>query len=222
MALILHLETATPVCSVALGNDGRTIALMESSQPNSHGAQLTTLIEKAMQQADVSMKDIAAVAVSQGPGSYTGLRIGISAAKGLAYALGIPLIAIDTLWALAHSVICQMPSKQGLYCPMIDSKKMEVYAALYDCDSRCIEAPGIKTVEKDLFSYYLNEQTIYFFGNGMHKLQSVIRHTRAKFVQEIYCSAQNMVAQAHRLYESKQFREIAYFEPFYIKPFGHK
>jgi tRNA threonylcarbamoyladenosine biosynthesis protein TsaB len=224
MALILNLETATTVCSVSLGKDGQLLAFKELNGDYSHSENLTLFIEEVLQQAHVKLADIDAVAVSKGPGSYTGLRIGVSTAKGLCYSLNKPLIAINTLQHLSSSVSKNPKSNilnsKSLFCPMLDARRMEVYCAVYDLDNKEIKATAAEIIDENSFLDLLKENTIYFFGDGAEKCKSILSHTKnAIFIDNIFPSAKDMISLSEQAFINKQFEDVAYFEPFYLKDF---
>lgn len=224
MALILSLETATTVCSVALAKDGELLALKEINGDYSHAENLTLFIEDVLQQANHNINDVDAIAVSKGPGSYTGLRIGVSTAKGLCYALEKPLIAINTLQHMAFAITNGLshftPSPKTLYCPMIDARRMEVYCALYDENNNCVMPTAALIIEEHSFDKYLKDWVICFFGDGMEKCKDTLyKGSKTKFVIDQVPSAQNMILLAEQAYINKRFEDVAYFEPFYLKDF---
>lgn len=220
MGLVLSLETATHVCSVSLAKDGEVVASRESQEEKSHASQLTVFIQKVLQAYGVKPAELDAVAVSKGPGSYTGLRIGVSTAKGLCYGADIPLIAIDTLQAMASGLMKQedLPDEAVLF-PMIDARRMEVYAAAYSSVLEQIRAIGADIVEADTYKEWLDKAPVYFFGTGADKLTSVINHENARFVKAFLPSACFMAELADEALLQKRFEDVAYFEPFYLKEF---
>jgi tRNA threonylcarbamoyladenosine biosynthesis protein TsaB len=218
MALILQLETATTSCSVALALNGEVLSLKQLNERNAHASHLTQLIEAVLAEAGKTMQDLQAVAVSMGPGSYTGLRIGVSTAKGLCYALDIPLIAVNTLEAMAQRLA--EPPSNSLYCPMIDARRMEVYCAIYDSSGKEVLPVGARIIDAASFSDYLSSSKVVFFGDGAMKCQDVlIQAKKAVFVADFVNSAQDLTALAWRKYVDKAFEDVAYFEPFYLKDF---
>ncbi|RZK50194.1 MAG: tRNA (adenosine(37)-N6)-threonylcarbamoyltransferase complex dimerization subunit type 1 TsaB [Pedobacter sp.] len=219
MAKILQIESATSVCSVALAMDGLTLELEELDAPNVHASMLTVFIDKIMQKAGWAYTDLDAIAVSQGPGSYTGLRIGVSTAKGLAFALDIPLIAIDTLKLMAHGFKQANKLATGLICPMIDARRMEVFTTLYDQDLSQIQEVSAMIIDETSFDVFLAIQPIYFIGTGAHKCARHILHDSAHFVSGNFNSAANMSLLAYEAFQLKEFVDVAYFEPFYLKDF---
>ena len=224
--LILCLETATKVCSVALGQNGKLLALKESAEEKfSHAENLTLYIEEVCKQVKVSLKDIDAVAVSKGPGSFTGLRIGVSAAKGLCYALNKPLIAINSLESMAVGCIELLTSNfkpLPFFCPMIDAKRMEVYCAVYDGKLKEIKKTSAEIIEENSFVDLLKANKIIFFGDGAEKCKSKITHQNAVFENKFSPSAQFMIPIAEKFFLENKFEDVAYFEPFYLKDFVGK
>ncbi|MBK7873510.1 MAG: tRNA (adenosine(37)-N6)-threonylcarbamoyltransferase complex dimerization subunit type 1 TsaB [Saprospiraceae bacterium] len=217
MPLILQIETATDVCSICISQNEELIALQEITQFSDHASKITLLIEACLQQANLTLKDLDAVAVSQGPGSYTALRIGVSTAKGICYALNKPLIAVDTLQALALATF-QTEQKDALYCPMIDARRMEVYCAIFDQDSQLIkEATALKIEETTFDNYFTKGQNIVFSGNGAEKCKAILTSEFAHF-SPIVCSAKHLIPLAFQAFQNEHFADLAYFEPFYLKP----
>ena len=217
MALILGIETATRNCSVALFKDGIVIAEKEHiSDDYIHAEQLTLFIQQVIESANVTLKNVEAVALSKGPGSYTGLRIGTSSAKGLCYALDIPLIAISTLKAMAFAMAKN--EKSAIYCPMIDARRMEVFSALYDVDNKQVRGVQADVLDENTYTEFLADETI-FFGDGSLKCQEIINHKNAKFIEGINPSAKNLGILANTKFENKDFENVAYFEPYYLKDF---
>ncbi len=229
MPSILHIETTTKACSVGLSHSRQLIALHESvNLEYSHSSSLTVFMEKVMREAGKKPSEIDAVAVSHGPGSYTGLRIGVSAAKGFCYALDIPLIAIDTMKALTKTAILKLTGREGLvslaaleavFCPMVDARRMEVYYALYRHDLLSMQDTRAEVISEDTFSTLLEDYKIIFFGDGAEKCRSVIKSCNAMFLDDVWPSASGMAEEAERHYEQGNFVDLAYFEPFYLKDF---
>lgn len=215
MAYILQLETATKNCSVAISKDGTTIAFREfADQGYSHAEKLHLFIEEVLTDSNIHFKDLNAVAVSQGPGSYTGLRIGVSSAKGLCYALEIPLIAVDTLGLLAR----QMKISEGVIIPMIDARRMECYTAIYGPSYEQIRGVEAEIIEVN--SFVAISEKIFLIGDGAAKCQSVLTDPKFNFKPEIvYPSAKEMSPVAYEKYLAQDFSDVAYFEPFYLKDF---
>ena len=217
MALILCIETATRSCSVALARDGNLLHFKEEiSEKYSHSEQLTSLVESLLKERVIAFSDLDAIAVSKGPGSYTGLRIGVSTAKGLCYALEKPLIGISTLEAMASGMEKQYPNK--VYCPMIDARRMEVYTAFFQAEKQLTDIEA-HIVETDSFSKILAEDEVLFFGDGADKCQGLITNANATFITDVYPSAKDMVAVAEKAFVQQQFENVAYFEPYYLKHF---
>jgi len=225
MPLILHIETATNVCSVALAGDGQLLSLRESTIRNSHAAVITRLIDEVMQSSNRELNALDAIAVSKGPGSYTGLRIGVATAKGLCYALDKPLIAIPTLQAMAFGIqkskVKNQKSKfEVLFCPMIDARRMEVYYALYDINGKEMRDTRAEIIHEDSFSDLLADHTILFGGDGSRKCREVLKSKEnAVFIDDFEASAQFMISLAKEKFERQEFEDLAYFEPFYLKDF---
>ncbi len=219
MAKILQLETATQTCSVALAENGTTLALKELTQPNIHAGMLTLFIDEVMRTAGMGYADLDAVAVSMGPGSYTGLRIGVSTAKGLCYALEKPLIGVDTLQMMAAGFILENDGFDGLVCPMIDARRMEVFTAIFDHSLRKIGNTAAVIVDASSFSHLSAAQRMAFIGDGAAKCAAVLEGPHAFFPGGNYNSARHMSQLAYRQFETGQFEDVAYFEPFYLKDF---
>ncbi|WP_316815378.1 tRNA (adenosine(37)-N6)-threonylcarbamoyltransferase complex dimerization subunit type 1 TsaB [Pedobacter nyackensis] len=219
MATILQLETATQVCSAAISVNGETVALKEQMASNIHAGSLTLFIKEAMDMANLKFADLDAVAVSKGPGSYTGLRIGVSTAKGLCFAMDKPLIAIDTLQMMAGGFLSQQKGYNGLTCAMIDARRMEVFTAVFDSGLNYAGATEAKIVDEHSFAAELASGTVTFVGDGALKCAAVIQHPNAVFSELNFNSAANMSALAFKAFNNSQFEDVAYFEPFYLKDF---
>lgn len=220
--MILNIETSAEVCSIALSKDGKLIDKRESYEPNSHSRLLTIFIEDLFKTNKIDFKDLKAIAVSEGPGSYTGLRIGVSTAKGLAYSLGIPLIAIDTLQIMSQGVLSSgldIENLNPVLCPMIDARRMEVYTAFYDIELNKISETTNLIIDKYSFQTPLQYRPIVFFGNGAEKCKKVITHPNAIFIDNINALAKNMISLSYEKFKNNNFVDVAYFEPFYLKPF---
>lgn len=216
MAIILNLETATDVGSVCISKGEKILAYRNSRTPFSHAKETTLMIEACLKEAAIEMKDIDAVAISSGPGSYTSLRIGTSIAKGICYALDKPLIAISTLKSLA--VAASKKEKGDLYTPMIDARRMEVYTAFYDKAMKELTPMHPLILDEKTFSKELKAQkTIVFAGNGAAKVQKIIDSPQLVFT-EINCDASHLVSLAYEAFQTAAFADIAYFEPDYLKP----
>lgn len=219
MACILHIETSTTVCSVALSVNGDIVLEKVSYDGPSHAALLGIYIEEAITFLRGREYSLDAVAISGGPGSYTGLRIGTSMAKGLCLGFNIPLIVIPTLDILASKVILQTDDSQSLYCAMLDARRMEVYAAIYRVDLSIVRETRADIVIPEIYDAYLNNDTVYFFGNGAAKCKEIISSPRAIFVDDVFPLAEDMAVLAEKYYHEQQFEDVAYFEPYYLKEF---
>lgn len=222
MALILHIETATDTCSVAISQDSELLHKIERSERNIHASALTVFIEELLVFVQKDFKDLNAIAVSMGPGSYTGLRIGVSTAKGLCYALDIPLIAVNTLHAMASGFINRYFSvnAQTVFCPMIDARRMEVYAAIFNHEIKPLEDTAAVIVDENSFINYLNNYKVYFFGDGASKCEDILgQHLNARIIDDFKNSASDLVFIAHEKFNNQEFEDVAYFEPFYLKDF---
>ena len=220
MALLLHLETATTVCSVALSLDSKLLALEEVNAGYAHAENLVSFCETVLKKSGYTFSDLSAVAVSKGPGSYTGLRIGVSTAKGFCYALAIPLISVTTLQHLAAQLSVQNKASLNLFCPMIDARRMEVYCAIYDSDNKEIKETAAEIITENSFSEILKNRKLIFFGDGAEKCKAVLQpNSNAVFLDAVFPSAKNMIALAYAKFKNKEFEDTAYFEPFYLKDF---
>jgi tRNA threonylcarbamoyladenosine biosynthesis protein TsaB len=216
LAIILSIETATTNCSVSLSKEGETFALIEDYNNNySHAERLHVFIEKILKDNNVYKSELSAIAVSKGPGSYTGLRIGVSAAKGLCFALDIPLISIPTLESLTH----QVSTESGFIIPMLDARRMEVYSAVFDSKYNIIRTTEAEILTPDIYNNYLNQAQVYFIGNGVEKLKTIIENPKAVFIENKLPSANEMGALAHAKYKISDTEDVAYFEPYYLKDF---
>ncbi len=216
---ILNIETSTNVCSVALSVDGKCTFSKVNADGMNHATMLSPFIDEALQYLDSGKLD--AVAVSGGPGSYTGLRIGVSTAKGLSYGLEIPLIAISTLeiMSLMAKNKINSPAENSLFCAMIDARRMEVYSAFYKLDGEIIRNISADIIDENSYSDLLNKQPIYFFGNGATKCKSTLTHANANFIEDIIPLAENMIVLSENAFTEKKFVDVAYYEPFYLKEF---
>ena len=219
MACILNIETSGAVCSVALSETGAVIFSKEKYEGMSHASTLGLFMEEALRFARENGKNPDAVAVSCGPGSYTGLRIGVSTAKGLCYGLDIPLIAIPTLQILTLDALSKLDFVDYLYSPMIDARRMEVYTALYDKHLSTVKDVSAEIIDENSFAEELSSRKIAFFGTGAEKCKTVIKHPNAIFAENIYPLAKNMLSLSEEKFNRKAFEDVAYFEPFYLKDF---
>lgn len=222
MALILNIETSTEICSVALGKDGKLVTFRENTEGLNHAKLLTVFIEEIFQEQNITMSDVDAVAVSEGPGSYTGLRIGVSAAKGLCFAAQKPLININPLQAMANAAVKQIDtqnSDNAILCPLMDARRMEVYTAQFNSDLTPKTNTEAQIIDTNSFSEELTTHQLYFFGNGAAKCQDTIQHKNAHFINDIHTSARFMLSFSENKFQQNDFVDVAYFEPFYLKDF---
>lgn len=224
--MILCLETSTAVCSVALVDKGNVIALRESLEGQNHAEKITVFIDEVMKEAGVSYTDLYAIATSMGPGSYTGLRIGVSTAKGLCYAMEKPLIAIDTLAAMAHGFKVNEITRQrnnettAILCPMIDARRMEVYTASFNEKLERTSETEALVIDENSFMELKKNNHLYLFGDGADKLASIFENEEnITVVENFHCSAAYMATLADDAFKNNNFVDTAYFEPFYLKDF---
>lgn len=220
MAILLHIETATDFCSVAIAEEGQVVACVEAQfrHHNDHSKNLTLFIEQSLKDAGFKLDQIHAVAVSRGPGSYSALRVGTSVAKGICYALEIPLIAIDTLKALALATKAAMHAQGVLYIPMIDARRMEVYYQVFDDQLSELTKPQSLVLNESSFSQLFDaEKNIVFSGNGSSKAVQLFADKKAHFAA-IFNSARHLVPLAFEKYQNEQFEDLAYYAPLYLKP----
>lgn len=220
--LILQIETATSVCSCALSLNGKTIVLKEIKQANVHIEKLTLLIEEALKEANYEFSDLNAVAVSKGPGSYTGLRIGVSTAKGLCFALDVPLIGVDTLSAMTSGFLQNKDflKHDKLFCPMIDARRREVYSAVFTEDFSLLEEVGARIIDEESFVKLTEDKTLVLFGDGAVKFQETFANDKSiQVVTDFSNSAAYLSALAYEKAQKGDFEDVAYFEPFYLKDF---
>lgn len=218
--IILHIETSTQVCSVALSENNKCIFSVSNDEGMNHAALLSTFIQEALDILKQTGRRPDAVAVSSGPGSYTGLRIGVSTAKGLCYGLGIPLISISTLEIMAIAAIKNnTPNTEDYFIPMIDARRMEVYDAVFDAGLNLQRPVSADIIEGDAFADYLTNNRVYFFGNGSAKCKMLLQSPNAYFIDDINPLAENMIQPAVKKYKENNFENVAYFEPFYLKEF---
>ena len=218
---ILNIESSTAVCSVSISSGNQVVAFRESRTDRSHAAVLTVFIEEVIKETGLAFTDLSAVAVSRGPGSYTGLRIGVSAAKGICYAADLPLIAVSTLELMVHMVKGSHPftGEDHLLCPMIDARRMEVYMALFDAGGRKKSEITAEIISGDSFPELLTGKNIYFFGDGAGKCEGIINNGNAFFIPDIYPSASMMAGLSGQALQEGKFEDTAYFVPFYLKDF---
>lgn len=223
MATILHIETSTDVCSVAVSEDGQVIFDQEDHSGPNHAERLGTMVDEALSFTDNHAIPFDAVAVSCGPGSYTGLRIGVSMAKGVCYGRNLKLIAVPTLELLSVPILLrEIPEEDALLCPMLDARRMEVYAGIYDRGLKSIRPIQADIVDGETYKAYLDERPVYFFGNGAKKCQEAILHPNAHFIEDIEPLAKWMQPLAEKRFLNEQFEDVAYFVPFYLKDFVAK
>jgi len=218
MCTILSIETATPACSCALSRDGELLLSREDFRGQSHATLLGVFVDEIMKYVRKEGITLDAIAVSSGPGSYTGLRIGVSEAKGLSYGLGIPLIAIPTPLVMA-AMVAARAGEEDLLCPMIDARRMEVYATFYNRTLETIRPTAADIVDGESYLDLLSRHKVHFFGNGADKCRAVITHPNALFVEDIHPLATGMVPLAEQAFNEKRFVDSAYFEPHYLKEF---
>ena len=227
MAGILHIETATQVCSVALSANGGILQIRETREKNSHSTTITVFIEEIMKIAGIPFSALDAVAVSMGPGSYTGLRIGVSTAKGICYALDKPLIAVGTLQSMAAGAKKGMESQSTgtlslpiLLCPMIDARRMEVYNGLYDTELNLFREIRAEIILESSFAAELDQHQVWFFGDGADKCKPLLgNHPHARFIDDFQLSASYMISLAEAKFKRSEFEDVVYFEPYYLKDF---
>lgn len=217
MGLILNIETATKNCSVSVSSGDRILSLKEINEGKfSHSEKLHSLISSVIEEAGITLPELDAVAVSKGPGSYTGLRIGVSAAKGLCYALGKPLISVPTLDLLALQTTLE---KDAVVIPMLDARRMEVYSAVFDDHYQQIRATAAEILDEHSFIDFLDKGPVIFTGDGAKKCIGLIKHEHARFSENTYPSAKEMALIAAKKFKAADFEDVAYFEPFYLKDF---
>ena len=224
MSCILNIETSTAVCSVAVSNDGECIFNAEDHDGPNHAVKLGTFVDEALSFADSHALPLDAVAVSCGPGSYTGLRIGVSMAKGVCYARNAKLLAVPTLQLLCVPLLLreQITPDDAMLCPMLDARRMEVYAALYDRALKEVRPVGADIVEADTYKAFLDQHHVFFFGNGADKCKAEIVHPNAHFIDNVKPLAKNMAPLAEKAMAEERFEDVAYFVPFYLKDFVAK
>ncbi len=220
MALLLLLETATAVCSVALAKDGTLLGIRESHSRNVHAERVSVFIEELLADAQLRPADLDAVAVSMGPGSYTGLRIGVASAKGLCYAIGKPLIAVPTLEAMAAGMRVRIGAETALFCPMLDARRMEVYCAVYDHHLQEVQETRAEIITEHSFDEVLRDHVVVFGGEGADKCRSLLGALEnSRFLEDFSASAVHLASLAEERFAARQFENPAYFEPFYLKEF---
>lgn len=216
MAYILNIETATKNCSVSLAFEGKSLAIKEMNNGGySHAELLHKFIEEVLEEAGKTIDQVQAVAVSKGPGSYTGLRIGVSAAKGLCFSQDIPLISIETLSSLASTITVD----EGVIVPMLDARRMEVYSAVFSSNYSQVRATEAQIIDENSFEDYFEKGKVYFLGDGAAKCKDLLTHKNAVYLEDKFPSAKEMCSLSYAKYQNNDFEDVAYFEPFYLKDF---
>ena len=219
MAYLLHIESTSTVCSVSVSENNTLIAIKEINDGFTHAENLHLFIQSVLQQVGLTLNQLHAISISSGPGSYTGLRIGFASAKGLAYALNIPLIKVDTLQSLSRNVI-ESVNKEAYYCPLIDARRMEVYYAVHDIELIEIQKPANLILTESTISIFDLDKDIYFFGDGLRKSKNILGQLkRANFLENIVPSSKYLVSLAFDKFTNNEFEDLAYTEPFYLKDF---
>lgn len=219
MALILNIDTATNIGSVCLAKDGQVLQTLVNDQQQDHAATMTLFIQQLMQEHQVTPAQLDAIAVSAGPGSYTGLRVGVATAKGLCYAWEKPLIAVSTLQQMTQGILLRENNEQALYAPMLDARRMEVYTAVYTAQLGEILPPQAMILSPESYADQLAAKPVYFFGNGSEKwMQLLGQNAHATFLPYTM-NAEHMVQLSEKAFEKGTFEDVAYFSPFYLKPF---
>ncbi|MFN3999819.1 tRNA (adenosine(37)-N6)-threonylcarbamoyltransferase complex dimerization subunit type 1 TsaB [Algoriphagus sp.] len=216
MARILSIETSTPVCSVAVHDSGRLISLCEITEQGAHAERLMQLVVDVVEKAELELTDLDGIAVSEGPGSYTGLRIGVSTAKGLAFGLNLPLISINTLQALASAVVSE---EAALIIPVLDARRMEVFREVFDSNLNSVAQLDSEILEEGVFQNFLERGRVYFAGDTLEKLKTVVSSENAQFVSDLTFSAAHLGKLAFIKFQNQDFADIAYFVPNYLKEF---
>lgn len=219
---ILLIETATSVCSVVLAVDGKVVAARKSAERNAHSSKMAVFINELMEESGITPKELDAVGVSCGPGSYTGLRIGASSAKGFCYALNIPLVAVPTLREMAALYYKQHPEYKGMICPMIDARRMECYTAVYDGDKE-LKKVSADIITEGIYDEYLNRGEVMFIGDGAAKTKDILGgHKNARYDESFEIGAEGMIEIVEQKLKAGETEDVAYFEPFYLKDFVAK
>jgi tRNA threonylcarbamoyladenosine biosynthesis protein TsaB len=222
MSYILSLETSTTVCSVAIHEAGKLLVSREILIPQSHASKLAVLVDEVRQESKLDFKQLSAVAVASGPGSYTGLRIGVSTAKALCYALNIPLVAVETLDIMAYQVQTSRDRNQNnreFYCPMIDARRMEVYCKVFDESLNVIQPVEAKIIDEHSFDDVMSESTLIFFGDGSSKCKEILTSPNAVFMENIFPAASMLGELAYKKFVDGVVEDVVHFEPFYLKDF---
>jgi tRNA threonylcarbamoyladenosine biosynthesis protein TsaB len=218
MSIILNIDTAQETAFVCISENGKPKFVAENHSQKDHASFLHPAINELLKKAAISITELDAISVTKGPGSYTGLRVGMSAAKGLAYTLQKPLITISTLELMAHDILTIIGNKESLICPMIDARRMEVFTAIYDCNLNATISPSAMILDESSFDDWLMTHNIFFTGSGSMKFQQICKHTNAKFIQHNNLPVSMSVISQNR-FEKKLFNDITLTEPDYIKPY---
>ncbi len=223
MAFLLHIETATKVCSVVLSENDKVLFCEETYIENSHSSLLTIYIQNIIKKAGIALSEIDAISVSKGPGSYTGLRIGVSAAKGICFGIDKPLISVNTLEAMSYGFIETFNKElleEALLCPMIDARRMEVYAAIYNQNICCLRGTQADIVTENTYKEFIDVNNVYFFGDGAFKCADLLKNFKNAIINNNFNpSARFLTKPAYLKFCSKEFEDTAYFEPYYLKDF---
>ncbi|MCW5912203.1 MAG: tRNA (adenosine(37)-N6)-threonylcarbamoyltransferase complex dimerization subunit type 1 TsaB [Cyclobacteriaceae bacterium] len=219
MARLLSLETSTQVCSVAIHQQGELLAFREIKEPRSAASQLAVMIDAVMKESGMQAAMLNGVVVASGPGSYTGLRIGVATAKGICFALDLPLVAVNTLDLLAWQAKKLLSDTSALLCPMLDARRMEVYCKVVDFNLTEVEPTQAKIVDENSFNSYLEKTTVYFIGEGATKCREIITHANAKFLDEVVPNAVPLGEMGIQKWHRQDFEDVASFEPYYLKDF---
>ena len=217
MSLILNIETTTKNCSVCLSKNGQLLAIREYNEGQySHAEKLHVFIDEVLKEANKSVQELDAIAVSKGPGSFTGLRIGVSTAKGLCFSLDKPLLSVSTLKSLAQAIIIE---KDAVIIPLLDARRMEVYSAVFDANYHQLREILAEVIDEHSFVDFLNKGKVYFLGDGAEKCNTLIKHENAVFLNNHFPSSKQMVELSYNKYKKNDIEDVAYFEPFYLKDF---
>ncbi len=220
---LLLIETATAICSVALADENGVMAELHTAEPNAHSSQLSPYIDKLLAQCGISASQLEAVCVSSGPGSYTGLRIGVSTAKGICYALQIPLLSVPTLQSMAAQYFTQHPDYKGLVCPMIDARRMECYTAIYASPTHVVKPVDADIITPGIYDTYLDRGEVTFLGDGAEKTRPILgTHPNARYADGFLISASGLHALALDKLKRNEVEDVAYFQPYYLKDFVAK
>jgi tRNA threonylcarbamoyladenosine biosynthesis protein TsaB len=219
MALILNIDTATTIGSVSLSRDGQVLQTLVNERQQDHAATMILFVQQILREQELTAASLDAIAVSGGPGSYTGLRVGVATAKGLCYAWNKPLLAISTLQLMAQGLYSEIKDEQAWYCPMLDARRQEVFMALYDAGLNEIMPPQAMILEPSSLESQLAHQKIYFFGDGSPKWELMLSSPKNAIFAKYEISAAHMAPLSEQAFHKKMFVDLAYFSPFYLKPF---